>query len=84
MQRFAILLVPFAWSCTVSSEPCDDYVDYMCDCHPEDPDDPDGVDCEELQTQFSGTDPTLEDECISSLADQENEDEANGWVCPGA
>jgi hypothetical protein len=81
MHRLA-LLVAFAIACTVSSEPCDDYVDYMCDCHPEDPDDPDGVDCEELATQFSGTDPSLDEQCISSLDEQRDKDEANGWECP--
>ena len=81
MQRFA-LLVPFVLSCSVSSQPCDDYVDYMCDCHPEDPADPDSVNCEDLSSQFSGTDPSLEDECITSLDAQRDEDDKNGWVCP--
>ena len=81
MQRLALLL-PFAFACTFTSEPCDDYVDYMCDCHPEDPDDPDGVDCEELGTELSDTDPELEEHCISSYDAQRDKDKDNGWECP--
>jgi hypothetical protein len=76
------LLLPFAVACTVSSDPCDDYVDYMCDCHPEDADDPDGVDCEDLATQFPDTDPKLEEHCIAALDAQLDKDEANDWECP--
>jgi hypothetical protein len=81
MHRLALLL-PFVFACVVSSEPCDDYVNYMCDCHPENPDDPDGVDCQDLSTEFSNTDPKLDEQCSASLDDQRNKDEANDWVCP--
>jgi hypothetical protein len=81
MHRFA-LLFPFVLGCVVSSEPCDDYVNYMCDCHPEDPKDPDGVDCQDLTTEFSDTDPKLDEQCSTSLDEQRNKDDANNWVCP--
>ena len=81
MQRVALLL-PFAVACIVSSEPCDDSVDYMCDCHPEDPKDPDGISCEDLATEFEETDPSLEEHCISALDEQRDKDEENGWECP--
>ena len=81
MHRLPLLL-PFVFACVVSSEPCDDYVDYMCDCHPEDPDDPDGIDCQDLATEFSDTDPKLDEQCTASLDDQRDKDEANDWVCP--
>ena len=81
MQRLTLLL-PFAFACAVSSEPCDDYVDYMCDCHPEHPDDPDGVDCQDLAAQFAETDPELDDNCYRTLDEQRDKDEANGWECP--
>jgi hypothetical protein len=77
-----VLVVSFLAACDVSAQPCDDYVDYMCDCHPEDPDDPDAVDCADLTNQFSDTDPALEDECISSLDEQRDKDDANDWECP--
>jgi len=77
-----LLLLPCAFACVVSSEPCDDYVSYMCDCHPEDPDDPDGVDCQDLTTEFSDTDPKLDEQCSSSLDDQRDKDEQDNWVCP--
>lgn len=54
--------------------PCDDYVDYMCDCHPEE-------DCASLENTYANADAELQDACAIELEDQEAEDAANDWVC---
>lgn len=59
------------------SNPCDDYVNYMCDCHPDDPD----TNCEDLRIQYADAPTSLQDECAISLDDQEAEDADNGHEC---
>lgn len=58
-------------------QPCDRYVDYMCDCHGADP----GFDCEELASVFGDADPELQDQCSIDLGDQQDEDDETGHVC---
>jgi hypothetical protein len=58
-------------------QPCDDYVDYMCTCHADDAD----FDCEELQSVFADADPALQDQCSIDLADQQDQDDADGLDC---
>ena len=60
--------------------PCDDYVDYMCDCH----DGEAGVDCETLENTYANADVDLQDECAIALEDQQDEDAANGVECDSA
>jgi hypothetical protein len=55
--------------------PCDAYVDYMCDCHPE-------VSCDDLFTTYAEPDPSVQDECAILLDQQEEEDAAAGLECP--
>jgi len=58
-------------------EPCADYVDYICECHQDDPD----FDCQELRTTYENADPSTQDECAIALDEQEDEDEAAGLDC---
>ena len=80
MRRLVLLVV--AWFAMAAdcefAEPCDEYVDYMCTCHADDP----NVDCQELQTVFADADPTLQDQCQIDLAEQEQQDFDNGDECP--
>lgn len=58
-------------------EPCGRYVDYMCACHDGEP----GFDCAELQQVYADADPSVQDQCAIDLADQQDEDDANGVSC---
>lgn len=58
-------------------QPCRRYVDYICECHPEDPD----FDCAELENTLIGADPTIQDQCAIDLADQQAIDDENGLAC---
>lgn len=57
------------------ANPCDQYVDYMCDCHPE-------VSCGDLTTTYADPDPSVQDECAVLLELQEEQDAAAGDECP--
>jgi outer membrane murein-binding lipoprotein Lpp len=74
---FAALLAAGALAGCVEESPCDRYVDYICDCHPEDPD----FDCAEARETYAGADASLEDECQIALDDQKAEDEEAGRAC---
>lgn len=54
-------------------DPCVEYVDYMCDCHPE-------QDCDTLRATYSAPDPETQEQCIIDLDAQQSEDVQNG-VC---
>ena len=54
-----------------STNSCDKYVDYMCDCHS------DEYDCAQLETTYAYLDSSLQHECAISLEDQEDEDGSN-------
>jgi len=58
-------------------DPCADYVDYICECHQEDPD----FDCGELRTTYENADPSTQDECAIALDEQEEQDESDGLEC---
>ncbi len=68
-MRFLGLLA-FLAGCGVT--PCDQYVQYMCDCHPE-------VDCEELRATYFGASSDVQDQC--AIAHDEQEAADNG-ECP--
>ena len=67
-------------SLTVGCEPnpCNDYVDYMCACHDQDP----GVDCQALRNTYANADSALQDSCARALDDQQAvDDNDTGLVC---
>jgi len=79
MLRLGILggLIAAAMGCDViSGDACSRYVDYMCDCHPEE-------NCSELETTLGDPDASLLDQCAIDLSDQKAEDAANGFICGG-
>lgn len=67
------------WGCEPLS-PCDEYVDYMCDCHADDT----GVDCDALSATYASADPDVQDECAVLLDEQETADQEAGLECPPA
>ena len=69
------LLFAVAISCT--SQPCNSYVDYMCECHADDT----GFDCQELQRVYNEADASIQDQCVLDLSDQKAADETAGESC---
>lgn len=78
----ALLALGFAAAAAGCSDedPCQDYVDYICDCHPDDPELP----CEELQNTYADADDKLQDQCVTALEDQESADDDAGHECGDA
>lgn len=72
----AVLLSALLAACD-DQGPCDEYVSYMCDCHP------DSADCEDLRITYEDASTDLEDECAIALDDQEEADAASGHECGG-
>jgi hypothetical protein len=71
---FAAALLP---GCFGSSGPCDDYCQYVCDCHEGE----EGYDCDQCFSEYSGADPETQDECETSLDDLKAADDAAGHTC---
>lgn len=78
MRRLGVIgaVLAVAVGCDSGENPCDVYVDYMCECHGQDS----GFDCEELRATYVDAGPTLQDQCSEDLAAQQDSDEAAG-VC---
>jgi hypothetical protein len=71
---FAASLLAAGVGCELS-EPCDRYVDYMCDCHVT------ASECSQLRAELVGADPALQDQCAIDLSNQEAQDDDDGVVC---
>ncbi|MEQ1566274.1 MAG: hypothetical protein ABMA64_11600 [Myxococcota bacterium] len=56
--------------------PCDEYVDYMCDCHVDDT----GTNCQALTATYASADQDVQAECAVLLDDQQQADQSAG-VC---
>ena len=74
MRAWIILMGLMAVVGCDDTDPCDDYVDYICDCHPDD-------DCESLSITYDGADAELQDECALALDDQQDDDDSVGHEC---
>lgn len=72
MSVFLLLL-----ACTVDTGPCQDYCDYICECHAGE----EGYDCEECRTVYGGADAELQDECETELLALQDADAAAGNSC---
>jgi hypothetical protein len=67
--------------CTVENL-CDDYVNYMCDCHDGGTDQyGEAVDCSEYQTVYENADQDLQLECQDELDAQIDYDADQGTEC---
>lgn len=80
-MRATILLASTlaALTACVPASPCDEYVDYICDCHADD--NRPGYDCDTLRVTYQNADPELQDECQVALNEQQNQDDAEGYLC---
>lgn len=62
---------------SVFGNPCQDYVDYICECHDGDP----GYDCETLRASHNTDDVELYEDCTVALEDIQAADETTGQGC---
>lgn len=78
MRIAPLLSLLAAVACTPTSDPCTEYADYMCDCHPE-------KDCDELQTVYASgsSDADLQETCSADLDEQQEEDGAETYAQTG-
>ena len=77
MRTFWWLVPALMMAACSEEDPCGDYVDYICDCHADDPD----FDCEELRTTYANADAAVQDECAIQLNEQEDADADEGLEC---
>jgi len=77
MVRLTLFAGVLASLIACADDPCAEYVDYMCECHDDDPE----VDCAELSATLSTDDPDLLDQCAIDLADQRDLDDEAGESC---
>jgi hypothetical protein len=73
---FGLMLAGLSLACSGDSA-CDQYVDYICDCHADDP----AYDCDALRTSYEAADDSLQDECSLALDSLETQDEQDGTGC---
>ena len=77
-MRLLKWFAPVLWLAGCEEEdPCADYVDYICDCHADDP----AFDCEEVRTTYANADAGVQDECAIALDEQEEADADAGLDC---
>lgn len=62
---------------TSFGDPCEEYCDYICECHEGEAE----FDCDQCRTEYASADAALQDECETSLADLQREDESNATGC---
>lgn len=75
MRRFFIASISLlATAACVPTSACDDYVEYMCDCHPEE-------DCAELRTIHQDAVGEELTDCSIALSEQKQEDVSTGNEC---
>lgn len=58
-------------------QPCDRYVNYVCDCHADDPE----YDCEALSASLSNAGQAVQDQCAIDLDDLQDADAEAGLEC---
>jgi hypothetical protein len=79
MRRLLVIgafAASFGMAC-FEEEPCDRYVDYVCQCH----DGEEGFDCEEFRLVYADAAAGVQDECAIALDELQAADEAAGLTC---
>ena len=77
MKNTLLLLLPLSVACLEEKDHCEEYGEYMCDCHADDPD----YDCSNLQSIYAETDLEQQNECAITLDEQLQEDLDEGKDC---
>jgi len=76
MRRHLVLLAVGFMACE-DKDHCDEYVDYICDCHADDPD----FNCDEQRSIYEEASLDQQNECAIELDNQEQSDQDNGEGC---
>ena len=72
-----LLLIPLLIACGDKGSSCDEYVDYVCSCHEDNPD----YDCADLANIYADPDAGMLLECSSNLEAQKVIDEEAQLDC---
>ena len=77
-SHILILLSIFTGGCIeLAEDSCSEYVNYMCNCHSDDP----NYNCSELKVTYENPDASTQEQCALDLDDQIYEDEQEGLSC---
>ena len=71
------LLAGSLTACFEEADHCSNYVDYMCDCHEEDP----SFSCEDLRASYEEATLEQQNDCAVDLDEQRQVDEEDGASC---
>jgi hypothetical protein len=71
------LLLTLVLASCGGTQPCDEYVDYICTCHESDPD----YDCEQVRTVYEDAAPDVQDSCALSYDELKKHDQEEGMEC---
>ena len=66
----ALFAIAFTSGC--GDDPCDEYVNYICDC---------GGACDEARNTYEGADAKLQEQCENELQQLQDADDAAGAEC---
>ena len=76
MTRFIVLASALAIACE-DKDHCGEYVDYMCECHADDP----TYDCDEQRAIYEEATLDQQNDCAVELDAQKQEDQDDGSEC---
>ena len=74
MKSFSLVVGLLAATACVPATACDEYVDYMCDCHPEE-------DCQTLRVIHQDAEGEMLSDCTIALDEQLEVDDSDGLDC---
>lgn len=77
MKNLLLLLIPLSVACLEDKDYCEEYIDYICDCHADDPD----YDCDSLQSIYAESTLEQQNECSLTLDEQQQDDVDDGVEC---
>ena len=73
-MRFVMLCVVLGLAAGCYEDSCEEYIQYMCDCHPDE-------DCADLRNQYQNADAATQDDCALELDSQQESDDEDGLTC---
>ena len=77
MRCLLLLILALATAPGCMDESCDDYVDYLCTCHEDDPE----YDCEALRATYENADAATQEDCALALDEQQAQDAKDDLDC---
>ena len=77
MKKQLVLMSILATACLEEKDHCGEYVDYICECHEEDP----GFDCDEQRSIYEESSLEQQNTCAITLDELQQEDQEEGTGC---